>query len=201
MNKNNRKEHLYKIAFKLFLLKGYDSVSISDIEKASGMTRGAITYYCEDKMGLFYNVVKHFFIQLQDSENKTQLMHVESLKEFIEIYVKCSQANLDRLHNIDPTVTNGSRCYISLALQICDYFPDLYDLYLRNLDKELLLWIEIIQKGISKGELKEDIDVINTAKVFMDIFTGRSFLDSLTKGLNTVDLRFQMLTVYNLLKK
>jgi len=57
MNKNNRKQHLYEVAFKLFLMNRYEAVSISDIETASGMTRGAISYYGKDKLGLYYNVV------------------------------------------------------------------------------------------------------------------------------------------------
>ena len=70
MNKNNRKEHLYRAAFKLFLMKQFDAVSISDIEKESGMTRGAITYYGGDKKGLFYDVVKQFIVDTQNIENK-----------------------------------------------------------------------------------------------------------------------------------
>ena len=53
MNKNNRKEHLYAMAFKLFLTKQYEGVSISDIEKESGMTRGAITYYSKTSWDCF----------------------------------------------------------------------------------------------------------------------------------------------------
>lgn len=39
MYKNNRREQLYKAAFRLFLTRQYDSVSISDIEKEANMTR------------------------------------------------------------------------------------------------------------------------------------------------------------------
>lgn len=70
MNKNNRKDHLYAVAFKLFLTKHYDAVSISDIENESGMTRGAITYYGKDKRGLFYDVVRHYLIDSQNLDFK-----------------------------------------------------------------------------------------------------------------------------------
>lgn len=201
MNKNNRKTHLFQTAFKLFLIKGFEGVSISDIEKESGMTRGAITYYGSDKLGLFHNVVEQYLVQLQNLDSKIEGKKYNSLRDFIEAYVTSSQHTMNSFHSIDPNVKNGSRCYLSLALQICDYFPDLHEMFLRNLDQELLKWIDVIQNAIRTGEIKENIDVINTAKVFMDIFTGRSFLDALRSGLDTVELKMQMLAIYNLLKK
>jgi AcrR family transcriptional regulator len=46
MRKSN-KEVLYRAAFKLFLSKQFDGVSLSDIEDESGLTRGAIFLLCE----------------------------------------------------------------------------------------------------------------------------------------------------------
>ena len=73
MNKNNRKEYLYAVAFKLFLTKRYEAVSISDIEKESGMTRGAITYYGKDKLGLFYDVISCFILSISSFAGSTKV--------------------------------------------------------------------------------------------------------------------------------
>lgn len=200
MNKNNRKEHLYAIAFKLFLTKRYDAVSVSDIEKESGMTRGAITYYGKDKRGLFYEVIRHFLIDSQNLDFKLRKRTFESLSEFIEEYVRSSQETMAKFHQIDSTVENGSRAYMALILQICDFFPDLHEQYLENRNKELLKWIEIIQMAIGKKEIKDDIDVITTSKMFMNVFYGQSYLDALSAGLNTVELRLQFQNIYRIIK-
>lgn len=200
MNKNNRKEHLYAIAFKLFLTKRYDAVSVSDIEKESGMTRGAITYYGKDKRGLFYEVIRHFLIDSQNLDFKLRKRTFESLSEFIEEYVRSSQETMAKFHQIDSTVENGSRAYMALILQICDFFPDLHEQYLENRNKELLKWIEIIQIAIGKKEIKDDIDVITTSKMFMNVFYGQSYLDALSAGLNTVELRLQFQNIYRIIK-
>ncbi len=204
MNKNNRKEHLYRTAFKLFMTKPFDSVSISDIEKASEMSRGAIVYYGKDKMGLFYQVIKHYLIDYQDLDNKLEIKASEQdsdfLKRFIDCYVSGAQKTINKLQSIDPTVKNGSRAYLSLILQICLYFPDLNDEYLEGRNHELLRWIDALQKAIETREIRSDIDVINTAKIFMNIFYGKSFLDALVNGLNTVELRIQLMNLYKLLK-
>lgn len=200
MNKNNRKEHLYFAAFKLFITKQYDAVSISDIEKESGMTRGAITYYSQSKRGLFYDVVKHFIIDTQNIENKVKYAAAKTLKDFIEAYVTGCQDTMNRLDYIDKSVQNASSAYMSLILQICRFFPDLHDKYIENRNKEMALWIKIIQKAIDSHEVKDGISIVSMAKNFMNIFYGQSYLDSLSMGLNTVELKVQMMSLYNLLK-
>lgn len=200
MNKNNRKEHLYAVVFKLFLMKRYDAVSITDIEKASGMTRGAIVYYGKDKKGLFHDVLRHYLVDSQNLDFKLGRREFKSLSDFIEEYVRSCQETMNRFHQIDVTIENGSRAYMALILQVCDYFPDLHEQYLENRNKELLKWIEIIQMAIGNKEVRSDIDVITTAKIFMSIFYGQSYLDALSVGLNTVELRLQFQNIYKLIK-
>lgn len=200
MNKNNRKERLYAAAFKLFLTKRYDAVSITDIEKESGMTRGAIVYYGKDKKGLFYDVLRHYLVDSQNLDFKLGKGDFKSLGDFIEEYVRSCQETMNRFHQIDVTIENGSRAYMALILQVCDYFPDLHEQYLENRNKELLKWIEIIQMAIGNKEVRSDIDVITTAKIFMSIFYGQSYLDALSVGLNTVELRLQFQNIYKLIK-
>ena len=200
MNKNNRKEHLYAVVFKLFLMKRYDAVSITDIEKASGMTRGAIVYYGKDKKGLFHDVLRHYLVDSQNLDFKLGRREFKSLSDFIEEYVRSCQETMDRFHQIDLTIKNGSRAYMALILQVCDYFPDLHEQYLENRNKELLKWIGVIQMAIDNKEVRGDIDVITTAKIFMSIFYGQSYLDALSMGLNTVELRLQFQNIYKFIK-
>lgn len=200
MNKNNRRDHLYREALKLFLTKRYEGVSISDIEEASGMTRGAIKYHGKGKLGLFYNVIKHFLVDKQNLEYKMNPEMPKSLKSFIDCYVESCKNTLESLRDIDRSVTNGSRGYMALILQICDYFPDLNEQYLTNRNNELTRWIEILNSAIQTQEIRKDIDVLATAKSFMNIFYGQSFLDALSVGLNTMELKLQFHNLYNLLK-
>lgn len=200
MNKNNRKEQLYHEAFKLFLSKPFEAVSIADIEEASGMTRGAITYYAKDKLGLFYSVVKHYLVDTQNLRQKITKTEFVSLKEFLEEYVNCCQETMNRFSDVDKKVQNASRAYASLILQICKYFPDLHAQYLENRNQEIIMWIGILQKAIENKEIRSDIDIMNTARNFMNIFYGQSYLDSLSAGLNVVELKMQLMNLYKLLK-
>ena len=200
MNKNNRKEQLYHEAFKLFLSKPFEAVSIADIESASGMTRGAITYYAKDKLGLFYSVVKHYLVDTQNLKQKITQTEFDSMKDFIEAYVNGCQETMNRFNDVGKNVQNASRAYMSLILQICKYFPDLHSQYLENRNQEVIIWIGVLQIAIERKEIKSDIDIMNTARNFMNLFYGQSYIDSLSVGLNTVELRMQLMNLYKLLR-
>ena len=193
-------EQLYHEAFKLFLSKPFEAVSIADIEEASCMTRGAITYYAKDKIGLFYSVVKHYFVDTQNLKQKIVKSEFGSLKDFIEAYVDGCQETMNRFSDVDKTVQNASRAYATLVLQICKYFPDLHSQYLENRNQEIIIWIGVLQRAIENKEIRSDIDIMNTARNFMNLFYGQSYLDSLSMGLNTVELKMQLMNLYKLLR-
>ena len=193
-------EQLYHEAFKLFLSKPFEAVSIADIEEASGMTRGAITYYAKDKIGLFYSVVKHYFVDTQNLKQKIVKSEFGSLKDFIEAYVDGCQETMNRFSDVDKTVQNASRAYATLVLQICKYFPDFHSQYLENRNQEIIIWIGVLQRAIENKEIRSDIDIMNTARNFMNLFYGQSYLDSLSMGLNTVELKMQLMNLYKLLR-
>ena len=92
------------------------------------MTRGAITYYAKNKMGLFKAVVKHYIIDQQNVNYKFD-SNQPTFKEFIDGYlneVRSTMTSLQRLID-EVDVQNASRSYLFHLLQIRLYFPDLHD--------------------------------------------------------------------------
>lgn len=201
MRKSN-KEQLFKAAFKEFLIKQYDGVSISDIEESSGFTRGAIFYYAKNKLDLFRQVVNYYIIDKQDINNKIQISDILTFKEFILQYVEGVKRAMNSMKDLidDLSPTNASRAYMSMILQVNSFFPDLHEKYIVNCNNELSIWISMLQHGIMNKEIRSDIDTLNTARHFMSIFYGESYLDALGNGLKVDILKDQMLNIYKLIK-
>ena len=44
-----RKQELLKIAYKMFITKGYENTSVDDIIEAAGIAKGTYYYYFESK--------------------------------------------------------------------------------------------------------------------------------------------------------
>lgn len=202
MRKSN-KEHLYKAAFRVFLSKRFERVTISDIEKESGMTRGAVFYYAKTKLDLFKQVVEEYVVDYQNFKYKVSLPKDATLKDVIESYIKGIS---ETIHNLNEQIgtlpeENGSSAYLNLIVQIKTYYPDLNERYLSNLDTELTQWISYIQRAIDNDEIRSDINVLYTAKTLINIIYGQSFIDAMYKGLDLRILRGLLENLYHVLQK
>ena len=98
MRKSN-KEKLYRAAFRLFVTKQFDGVSISDIEKECGMTRGAVFYYAKTKLDLFKQVIEYYIIDTQNVDNKVKFDYGCSLRDYIDRYVGGVEKTMEELVN------------------------------------------------------------------------------------------------------
>lgn len=201
MNKNNRRDILYRAAFKLFLEKQYEGVSLKDIENASGMTRGAIFYYHKNKLDLFIAVIKHFFLSRQNAHTTINFNEI-SLKSFIENYVSSVRNQMDILKKFigDLSTSNASKSYIILGLKLKDYSTELNDEYIAIRNKNLANWINVIQNAVLNGEIKKNTDVITMAEIFVSIYLGLSVWDSFKNALDTDHLLYTYNYLYNLIK-
>lgn len=201
--RKGKKEILYRAAFKLFISRQFEGVSLSDIENESGLTKGAIYYYASSKKELFRNVIEYYIIEKQDLTNKVSLKGATGLKDFIDSYIEGIVRTMESLSFVTDELshTNPTKAYISLILQIAQYFPDLNNKFSVSRNNEIGIWCAMLQKAIENDEIRNDIDLLSTAKQFMTIFYGQVFLDALLTGLNICTLSEQLYNLYKLLKK
>ena len=202
MRKSN-KEVLYKAAFRLFLVKQFEGVSLSDIEKESGLTRGAIFYYANDKKDLFHDIIKHYVIDRQNISTKVNSSGYTSVRDYIDLYIKGVRDTMDNLYELLPDMTrdNASRAYVSTILEASTFFPDVNIWYRHNVNNDISMWVSVLHKGVENGEIREDIDLLNSAKQFVCIYYGLTLMNSFSDGLNTNQLLEQMLNFYDFIKK
>lgn len=62
------------------------------------------------------------------------------------------------------------------------------------------MWVSVLHKGVENGEIREDIDFLNSAKQFVCIYYGLTLMNSFSDGLNTNQLLEQMLNLYDFIK-
>ena len=201
--RKGKKEILYRAAFKLFISRQFEGVSLADIENESGLTKGAIYYYASSKKELFRNVIEYYIIEKQDLTNKVCLKGVASFKDFVDSYIEGIARTMESFSFVTDELshTNPTKAYISMILQIAQYFPDLNNKFSVSRNNEIGIWCAMLQKAIENDEIRNDIDLLSTAKQFMTIFYGQVFLDALLTGLNICTLSEQLYNLYKLLKK
>ena len=204
MSRKSHKRELFRVAFKMFILKSFDGVSIPDIEKATGFTRGTIFHYADTKLDLFRQVVEYYVLERQDIERKIQVADDCTLRQFIDTYVKGVEQTMEALHEIvgmDVPMRDCSRAYLNMMSQMSVLLPEIHKTFLNAMAKEERLWIEVIGRGVESGELCSDVQPAILAKIMMSLFYGRAFQDSLINGMDPKLLKEEMLAVYEMVKK
>lgn len=203
MSRKSHKRELFRVAFKMFILKSFDGVSIPDIEKATGFTRGTIFHYADTKLDLFRQVVEYYVLERQDIDRKIQVADDCTLRQFIDTYVKGVEQTMETLHEIigmDVPMRDCSRAYLNMTSQVSVLLPEVHKAFLNAMAKEERLWIEVIGRGVESGELCSDVQPAILAKIMMSLFYGRAFQDSLINGMDPKLLKEEMLAVYERVK-
>ena len=81
------KEIILRKTFSLLLLKGFDAVSITDIQLVTGLSRGLLYHYFASKEDLFIQVTDKYFVKMFDFN----LEKVENLSVFEFVRFICNR--------------------------------------------------------------------------------------------------------------
>lgn len=198
--KRNIKETIVKEAFKLFLSRPYEKVTYTDIEEATGFSRGAILYYFSFKQDILEEVVNQYLFQdnsIFDFYNKQIGM---SFLSFIHIY--CDWIENKKKHFKEELgIDNYNFALANFTLQVLHYMPSMKEQYLSFNEMEKRAWRDILNVAIEAGELRRDTDVDLFASMFQTFYYGTSYLGmTLPFGADTSLLRGQLLRVYEAIK-
>jgi AcrR family transcriptional regulator len=211
--KKNTEEKIYREAYRLFISRPYELVTISELEKAIGMTRGAIFYYVKDKEHLFREVMERYYLKMQNLYGKVGddvLKKDIGLLQFIDIFIASHEETIRQLYELAAgtdenildkrLIANWDRFYISLLLNAGYYLDTFHEKMDDLLGTYKNTWSFFIRKAIEKGEVMPDTDAKLFGEIFTDIYLGKALNDSLSDGMNTKELKQLFIALYNKIK-
>ena len=196
--RENNKEILFASTFSLMLTHNIGDLTLDEVEKSTGFTRGAIFYYAKNKMEFFRQVLISQVLDKQDIHNKVNYSEGMSLKEFIEAYldgiVRTRDYYLEPVKGPHPE--NPTQAYLLIILQIKRYFQDLGERYAAIMEVERELWKKVLISAIRTGEINPPSNLDTVAAIFQSLFYGCSFQAAMAKDFNPNILRAQMMEYY-----
>lgn len=181
----DRREQIINKAMELYALKGYQNVSITDLQFALDMGRGTLYYYFKDQDELFYTCMEKFFL-----EPKQRALNNVPEDASIDIMIKVM---LDYLHNLEEalqtfdTKTINTSNVNDLMFTAYSKFPSLHRKAQRLALKELELWRKAIYNDQRAGLIRRDIDREQIAIMFTHI------KNSYDSGLGQTQMDFSVL--------
>ena len=209
---DNTKEKIYEEAFKLFMSKPYELVTVRDIEKVIGKTRGAIFYHVKDKHDLFQKVIENYFLKHQNIYEvlgKDILEKDMTFLDFIDIYISMEGERLSNLYaflgvdenNADKKVFAKTNCsYLGLLFNTGYYLDDYNEKMEENYRMDKNTWSFFIQKAIERGEVKPNTNVKLFGEIFSSIYLGKAFVDAFSTGVDAQGAKQLFIELYNKIK-
>lgn len=198
-NSNNVKDNIILAAFILFSSKPYSEVTYSDIEKATGLSRGGVQHHVGNKLQLFKEAI------ISSLSKRTSIIDIpleenNCLINFISKFVDNCAAEKKAMRSLG--IKNINLAHLNLEQQALYYLSDIEALTKQWLSTEHKLWMNVINKAKEHGEIKDDIISEELATLFQNAYIGRAYQGVMEdKGCNMDTLKKELLFVYNLVKK
>lgn len=198
MTMNDSREHILKVAFSLFISNGYKSVTMSELESATKLTKGAFYHHFKNKEELFKEVIEKYYLSSHlncRAENSPSLIH------YINYSIECLKEKMISIRE----VTGGKipdPYYLTVVLEAQKNFPALEEKIKSIFNFHINEWEKIIVKAKETGEIKSGLESSILAETFTSIGLGviKNLIlnDSVEYAISKVKLQFEQL--YRLLK-
>ncbi len=164
-NPSETKQKILEVAGNLFNSKGYRATSISDITKASGLTKGAIYKHFPNKEAL-EKAACAGLIQKITSELGTRIRAASDLEAKLEVIYRFFEDYMT-----DPIVAGGCPI-LNGAIEADDA-----GVHLKSTVSQGLMLLRdtiehILKKGITYGQLQAKTPYKNLANIFVAVSEG-----------------------------
>ena len=181
----DRREYIIRKAMELYALKGFQNVSITDLQFALDIGRGTLYYYFKDQDEIFLTCMERYF--LEPKQRSLQAVPEEvTIDHMIEAMVKYLSSLEEALLTFDTKTINTSNVN-DLMFTAYSKFPSLHRKAQRLALKELELWRKAIYHDQRAGLIRRDIDREQIALMFAHI------KNSYDSGLGQTQMDFSLL--------
>jgi AcrR family transcriptional regulator len=166
------RKHILDTAFALFLSKSYKAVTMSELEKATGLTKGAFYHYFKSKEEIFTEILNSVF--LRQSADMSELDQCKTLREFIDVYLNILQQSI---HSIEVVMGKNAGAkadpmLLPLMIEAKNYHANFDEKLLQLHQRKSNSWERIIVKAKEIGEIRSDVDASILAENFLAMGYG-----------------------------
>lgn len=153
----------------LLLQKGYNGVSISDIQQQTGMARGLLYHYFGSQNGLFEEVVckylsEWFYLEQEVRKNKTI---GELIVQLTEMYGRIGNYIVENLEG--NIFLSDVEVLFYEAMRQNEKFSELY---FSSRENRFSLWKTALLNSFGAGELQSGINMESVARQFVYVQEG-----------------------------
>ena len=150
------KDHILKTAFILFLKKGYKSVTMQDLERETGLTKGAFYHYFKSKEEIFVDVIDKYHLSQRNYTSSEFELNC-TLSEFIDYMINDIVLKVSNIRKF-ADIENPDPFFISLIMEARKYYPGFTEKVKVTSHAIVMMWENKIKQAQENSEIRSDID-------------------------------------------
>ncbi|MDR1269796.1 MAG: TetR/AcrR family transcriptional regulator [Planctomycetaceae bacterium] len=159
------KEHILKTSLRLFLQKNYKEVTMQEIVKETGLSKGAFYHYFTGKDKVFEEVVRYFYEYCLLADYR--LYPTDSLKAFYNAY-------LDKVRrNMAGQIENApEKSPFVMIIEALRRLPNLREIQEKEHAEELGYWKIAVKNAKKSREITTELSDETIARMFISLADG-----------------------------
>lgn len=173
--------YILKTAFRLFMLKNFKEVTMQEIVKETGLSKGAFYHYFESKEQLFQEVVSMFYL----ADNLTSYDDIDqsSMQALYRSYLIHLQKFIDFVRqtvDVEEEAYNNLN-YFTLVFDALNRFPDFRERTRATQQEEYHIWASVARAAQEKGEIRTEMPPEQVARLFL-YSVDANFIHAIMEG-------------------
>ena len=165
------KNYILETSFRLFLQKSFKEVTMSEIVKTTGLSKGAFYHYFNSKEQLFNEIIDNYYMSFFRIDY-TQF-NQESLYDFYHDYFNYIERGLAWMAAEFGTDQEMNAInYYLLVFDAIRLYPGFREKTIQMTEHELRSWMAIVKTARENGEVRSPMTDEQIAKVFTSTNDG-----------------------------
>ena len=186
---NDTRDSIVERAFCLFLQRGYEGISIRDIQEAVGLSKGAIYHYFRSKEDIFGEAMDRYLLPaIQTLPEALDPESATPLRDAMDASLEWRDAYIARLRLITEQKGDDFR-FFRLLFQVGEYYRDFHDKLVAGLATERERWRRALTLAVDRGEIRGNTDQELTLTLLMAVPVGLGLKAAVYAGLSIAVLR------------
>lgn len=186
---NDTRDFIVERAFCLFLQRGYEGISIRDIQEAVGLSKGAIYHYFRSKEDIFGEAMDRYLLPaIQTLPEALDPESATPLRDAMDASLEWRDAYIARLRLITEQKGDDFR-FFRLLFQVGEYYRDFHDKLVAGLATERERWRRALTLAVDRGEIRGNTDQELTLTLLMAVPVGLGLKAAVYAGLSIAVLR------------
>ncbi len=160
------RKNISSVAEKLFIKKGLENTSMNDIAKEAGYSKATLYVYFQNKEELISFLVLESMQKLYDYICLALEKSSDTKKQYIDICKALVQYQEEYPFYFEMVLKK-----INIDFETTDFLPEEKETFQIGEQINMLL-IQFLKNGISKGQIRQDIEIVPTIFSFWGMMSG-----------------------------